>query len=286
MPGHTENSIRIEAPLPLVWEMTNDVPSWTHLFTEYAVAEVIHREGNTVRFRLALHPDEEGRVWSWVSERTMDPEAHTVDAHRVEPGPFEYMNIHWTYAEDGPGATVMTWTQDFAMRPGAPLDDAGMTARINTNSKVQMDHIRQLVESAARGRPAGPRIVSADDVPANRRRGGEIRTILSPGTVNSTSGFMGLARLQPGERIGEHYHPYSEEFLYLVRGELTLDLDGAPAPLAAGQGVYIPIGTRHRLRNTGAEEAFAVFQLGPLAPRPELGHVDTEDEPAAGSVER
>jgi len=122
-----------------------------------------------------------------------------------------------------------------------------------------------------------PRTVALDDVPPDRRRGGEIRTVLSPKTVQSTSGFMGVARLQPGEKIAEHYHPYSEEFLFLVRGELTVDLDGEPLPLAAGSGLYIPVNTRHRLRNTGSDEAFAVFQLGPLAPRPELGHVDTED---------
>ncbi len=45
--------------------------------------------------------------------------------------------------------------------------------------------------------------------------------------------------------------------------------------------LYIPIGVRHRLRNTGDEEAFAVFHLGPLAPRPELGHVDTEQNTGA-----
>lgn len=133
------------------------------------------------------------------------------------------------------------------------------------------------------------RIVSIDEVPANRRRGGEIRTLLSPGTVDSTSGFMGLAILQPGERIGEHYHPYSEEFLFLVRGALTVDLDGESVTVSPGQGLYIPISMRHRLRNTGSEEAFAVFQLGPLAPRPDLGHVDTEATEVAeatGSAER
>ncbi|MFB7475675.1 cupin domain-containing protein [Kitasatospora sp. NPDC056184] len=123
------------------------------------------------------------------------------------------------------------------------------------------------------------RIIAVDDVPANRKRGGETRAVLSPGTVGSTSGFMGVARLQPGERISEHYHPYSEEFLLLVRGELTLDLDDKPFELFAGQGLVIPKDVRHRLRNTGSEEAFAVFHLGPLAPSPELGHVDTEDGP-------
>ncbi|WP_327681283.1 cupin domain-containing protein [Kitasatospora sp. NBC_00458] len=123
------------------------------------------------------------------------------------------------------------------------------------------------------------RIVGIDDVPANRKRGGETRAVLSPATVGSTSGFMGIARLQPGERISEHYHPYSEEFVLLVRGELTLDLDDKPFELFAGQGLVIPKDVRHRLRNTGTEEAFAVFHLGPLAPSPELGHVDTEDGP-------
>jgi putative monooxygenase len=33
---------------------------------------------------------------------------------------------------------------------------------------------------------------------------------------------------------------------------------------------------RHRFRNVGNVEARMVFHLGPLAPRPELGHVDTE----------
>jgi putative monooxygenase len=129
-----------------------------------------------------------------------------------------------------------------------------------------------------------PQVIAIEDVTADRRRGGEIRTLLSPKSVGSTSGFMGVAILRPGERIAEHYHPYSEEFLCLVRGTLTVDLDDVATPVQAGQGLYIPIGVRHRLRNTGDEEAFAVFHLGPLAPRPELGHVDTEQNAEQAGV--
>jgi putative monooxygenase len=81
----------------------------------------------------------------------------------------------------------------------------------------------------------------------------------------------------PGERIGEHYHPYSEEFVYVVAGELEVDLDGEPHPLRPDQGLMIPAYMRHRFRNVGRTEARLVFHLGPLAPRPELGHVDTEE---------
>ncbi|MEV0428797.1 cupin domain-containing protein [Micromonospora sp. NPDC050495] len=121
--------------------------------------------------------------------------------------------------------------------------------------------------------------VSVHDVTADRRRGGELRVLLGPKTVGSTSGFMGVATLGPGERIAEHYHPYSEEFLYVARGAITVDLDDRPVPLAAGEALFVPRDVRHRLRNTGAEPAEVVFHLGPLAPRPELGHVDTEGAP-------
>ncbi|KAB1910961.1 cupin domain-containing protein [Micromonospora sp. AMSO31t] len=121
--------------------------------------------------------------------------------------------------------------------------------------------------------------VSVHDVTPDRRRGGELRVLLGPKTVGSTSGFMGVATLAPGERIAEHYHPYSEEFLYVARGAITVDLDDRPVLLAAGEGLFVPKDVRHRLRNTGDEPAEVVFHLGPLAPRPELGHVDTEGAP-------
>ncbi|KWX04846.1 hypothetical protein TH66_05445 [Carbonactinospora thermoautotrophica] len=121
--------------------------------------------------------------------------------------------------------------------------------------------------------------ITVDDVPANRRRGGDIRALLTPTTVGSTSGFLGVATIAPGEFISEHYHPYSEEFVYLVRGALTVRLDGEPTELRAGQAVFIACEVRHRLENHGDEDAFIVFHLGPLAPRPDLGHVDTEELP-------
>jgi len=122
-------------------------------------------------------------------------------------------------------------------------------------------------------------IRSLDDVPADRRRGGQIRTLLSPRTVGSTSGFLGVATLGPGERIAEHYHPYSEEFLYVTAGAIVAELDDVPHLVREREGLLIRPNVRHRLRNPGVVEASAVFHLGPLAPRPELGHVDTESAP-------
>ncbi len=151
--AHTESSIVIDAPMDLVWDMTNDVESWPHLFSEYAMAEIITRDGNTVRFRLTMHPDDNGQVWSWVSERVMDPQARAVHAYRVETGPFEFMDIDWTYRQAS-GGVEMRWVQDFHMKPDAPVDDATMAEMITRNSAVQMERIKTRVEDAVRARVA------------------------------------------------------------------------------------------------------------------------------------
>jgi aromatase len=110
--------------------------------------EVLERDGDRVVFRLTMHPEPDGMVWSWVSERTADRATRTVRAHRVETGPFAYMKIHWAYHEQ-PDGIRLRWVQDFAMKPEAPVDDAWMTDRINRNSVVQLGLIKQRVEAAA-----------------------------------------------------------------------------------------------------------------------------------------
>ncbi|MFJ1974888.1 cupin domain-containing protein [Streptomyces sp. NPDC087903] len=118
--------------------------------------------------------------------------------------------------------------------------------------------------------------VSSDEVEANTKRGGDLRVTLSPKTVGCTSGFGGVMTLESGDWVTEHYHPYSEEFLHVVDGTLEMTLDGQTVTLGAGDSLLVPIGVRHRLVNTGDATARCAFHLSPLAPRPELGHVDTE----------
>ena len=109
-------------------------------------------------------------------------------------------------------------------------------------------------------------IRAVKDAPADHRRGGEVRVLLSPKTVGSTSGFMGVASIGPGDKISEHYHPYSEEFVYVVRGTLTARLDGVPYLLEAQQAVLIPQNVRHRLMDGDRRKSLLCFHLGPLAP--------------------
>lgn len=149
MTGHTDNAVVIDAPMDLVWSMTNDIPGWTNLFSEYSASEVLSTRDGVITLRLALHPDENGKIWDWVSERTPDETTKTVRSQRVQTGPFKYMWIYWEYTEVE-GGVRMRWVQDFEMKPAAPVDDAAMAARLNTNTAAQQQLIKDKIEALAR----------------------------------------------------------------------------------------------------------------------------------------
>jgi putative monooxygenase len=138
------------------------------------------------------------------------------------------------------------------------------------------------IQHAASPVKLGP-TVHRDQTAPNRRRGGDIRTLLAPASVGATAGFLGTLTLEPGEIVTEHWHPYSEEFLYCVSGDVSVTLNGEGRRLVSESAVHIPVGVRHRIVNDSDRTAFFVFTCGPLAPRPELGHVDTETPPGERS---
>ena len=150
MAAHTDNEVQINAPVDFVWDRMMDIESWPQLFSEYAKAEVIERDGDRVVFRLTTHPDPDydGQVWSWTSERVADPATRTSKSKRIETGPFQYMNIEW-YFEDADGGTRMRWVQDFSMKPTAPANDEQAEQYMNKNTKEQMGVIKQRLETQA-----------------------------------------------------------------------------------------------------------------------------------------
>jgi aromatase len=150
--AHTDNEVTIAAPRDYVWERMMDVEGWPDLFSEYAKAEVIEEDGDTIRFRLTTHPDPEydDQVWSWVSERTADPASYRSKSKRIETGPFEFMEIEWFFEEADEG-TRMRWVQDFSMKPEAPANDEQAQEYMNRNTRTQMDLIKQRLEEQAPG---------------------------------------------------------------------------------------------------------------------------------------
>ena len=124
-----------------------------------------------------------------------------------------------------------------------------------------------------------PPIIRVDDVTPSTRQGGRTRALLTPKSAGATDGFLGTLDLEPGERVTEHYHPYSDKYLYVVEGQVIVQVDGEEVSLDTHQALLVTRGRRHRFENRGSTAVRIVFQISPLAPRPELGHVDTESVP-------
>jgi len=144
--GHTRNSIVINAPYDLVFDISNHIERWTELFgDEYVSAEVLNREGNEITFRLT---DDENK--SWVSKRWLHKDQYFAFASRHEPMfPFEYMKIVWIYVpkEDG---VEMIWIQDFKMDKGfTKFSDEEIEGFINKHSVDNMNIFKKVIEQEA-----------------------------------------------------------------------------------------------------------------------------------------
>lgn len=150
--GYIRNAVLVNVPLEDLFQLTNNIRTWTELFTEYAESEVLEETPESVTFRLTTHPDENGQQWSWVSRRDIDHERKRTFSERVAPsGPFERMVIRWYYDAVDEQRAVMTWEQEFTVRPDGPVTDEQATSYLNKQTKVQQQAVKANVERLVRG---------------------------------------------------------------------------------------------------------------------------------------
>jgi glyoxylate utilization-related uncharacterized protein len=64
-----------------------------------------------------------------------------------------------------------------------------------------------------------------------------------------------LATLAPGAESGDGFvNRPGEDFLFVLRGDLHVDADGASLPLSEGDALYLGSGTPYRWRNRSEGE--------------------------------
>ncbi len=143
--GHTCNSIVINAPYDLIFDISNDIPRWTKLFgTEYKKAEVVKKESNKITFKLT---DDEDK--SWQSWRLLFKDKYFAYAEREEPKfPFKYMKIIWLYTPQADGVEL-TWIQHFSMDGKAKFNDEQVEGFINKHSKENLIFFKEIIEKEA-----------------------------------------------------------------------------------------------------------------------------------------
>jgi aromatase len=145
--GYIRNAVVIHAPVEEVFRLTNNVRNWPELFTEYKSSEVLEETENEVTFRLTTHPDEAGTQWSWIATRWTNAERKSTYSERdPSSGPFKQMKIRWWYDGLGETDTLMTWEQEFTIKPEAPFTDEHATKHLNSQTKIQQRAIKEHVE--------------------------------------------------------------------------------------------------------------------------------------------
>lgn len=89
--------------------------------------------------------------------------------------------------------------------------------------------------------------------PFTTKDGSEIRSILD--RTNSTAANQSLAEatLSPGAATEPHRHPVTEEVYYVLRGIGRMTVGEEVREVGPGDGILIPPGTRHTIRNVGVE---------------------------------
>lgn len=68
-----------------------------------------------------------------------------------------------------------------------------------------------------------------------------------------------LFRIAPDSGSGESYAHQGEEFLYLLRGELSISLSGQEYSLKAGDSFYFESATPHHWKNPGRSETWVLW---------------------------
>ena len=59
-------------------------------------------------------------------------------------------------------------------------------------------------------------------------------------------------RMPPATSERLHRHAQAQQFFYILEGEAEVICDGRDIALKAGQGIHIPAGVPHRIRNHSA----------------------------------
>ena len=111
-------------------------------------------------------------------------------------------------------------------------------------------------------------------MPDSHSSSGLARTLLIGRPQGAVHTELVVGALHPGGWLNRHMHSF-EEALYLLSGELMVEIDGHAHRLVAGDYTLHPIGTFHALANDSSEQARFLAVSTPQRLAPDAGRRDT-----------
>ena len=111
-------------------------------------------------------------------------------------------------------------------------------------------------------------------MPSSETWHGLSRSVLVGAAQGAVHTELAVGALDPGGWLQRHFHSF-EEALYVLAGELLLEIDGHHHRLLAGDYAFVPLGTWHALANGGSERTRWLSVNTPLRLPPDAGRRDT-----------
>jgi aromatase len=139
-------SIIVEAPIDVTFDTSNRLTDWPHMMHDYAHVEILRDEGRKIWFKIT-----QVNGSSWVSWRVVSPEGRFALAERHEPRhPFEFMQIIWTYLDQSPHRTEMTWEMNFELPQAAQEKLAQAIEHISAHTESNQAKMKTYIEERFR----------------------------------------------------------------------------------------------------------------------------------------
>lgn len=135
------HTLRTQAPARRLYELVARVEDWPAVFEPTVHVQVLERGPGTERFRIWARVG--GRVKTWTSRRTLDPDTLRVTFRQeLTQPPIASMGGSWEFRGDGDGTEVVL-THDFAAVDEAALP--GLREALDANSGKELADRKSVV---------------------------------------------------------------------------------------------------------------------------------------------
>jgi uncharacterized cupin superfamily protein len=104
-------------------------------------------------------------------------------------------------------------------------------------------------------RQPGAPIAAVDDALAQQFPWGSIQWLANYAMMPEATITFGFVQIVPGSKNPRHYHPNSDEVLYLLEGVLDHSLGAEVHRLLPGMAIHIPLGVEHVAINRSEQGA-------------------------------
>ncbi|HEX5014382.1 MAG TPA: cupin domain-containing protein [Candidatus Limnocylindrales bacterium] len=111
-------------------------------------------------------------------------------------------------------------------------------------------------------------------IPSSARSAGLARTVLVGPEQGAVHTELAVGAFRPGGWLRRHIHSF-EEALYVLAGELVMEIGDSAHRLVAGDYCFIPLGTWHALANGGEDEVRFLSVNTPQRLPPDADRKDT-----------